>query len=137
MYDLTEERWFHDRKTSRPTNILLDLVRNFDYLQAFGNNTFEQIKQIRGIVFDYPSGHFVNWDGRATCDRCGAFVIPNGYTKSIRLAYGMVAFPRLKHVCLCPACDKSLDDAKQYLSLLPLWGKQPPMPNDWKQYAWL
>lgn len=142
-FDLTNDKWFHRRKSSYHGNLLFEIVENFEWLQATGQNTIENLHFIGGLHLDNPSGYYLNWDGRHVCDRCGTIIEPNGYTKSVQMAYAMKVMPRLKYLCICLNCESELERERKedslYFKNLPkpfCWSK-PVMPNDWDKYVWL
>ena len=139
-YDLTDDGWFRKGKSVIRGNFFMEVVDNFDYLQAFGENTVTRI--LGTNVLDKYSGYILNWDGRHLCDRCGTVLEEDGSAESIQTAYAMKMFPHLKGIGLCPKCDYDLNKKPNPLIettdfTQTVWWKQQEMPDDWQQYAWL
>ncbi len=110
-HDLTARRWFQDRKNRARTNLLLELIPNFGYKRTFGLNTIENtICYLGGYnrTMNRYTGYVMSWDKKHCCDRCGRALKYTG-SKSVKLAYGVSRFKRLKECGLCSECDAILE----------------------------
>lgn len=140
-WDFTADHWFSHRKINQHSNLLLDIVPNFDYLATYGKNTLEGIATYIGEhnYMDKLTGYVIHWDGRHTCDRCGAIKELSGATKNVRLAWALKENPWMKRVGLCANCERDMaNEDKEYIrDDRFLNDTDKPMPNDWVEYAWL
>lgn len=141
--DFTQEKWFSQHKNTSHSNLLLDLVDNFDYLQAFGENSLDNTLIYLGEhnYADKLTGYIMNWDGRHLCDRCGAALDESGSARSVKMAYAKRGAWLRKSCGLCDRCDKDLDneifDTSDSEHKKSYWNIDNSMPNDWNKYAWL
>lgn len=142
-HDFTNKGWFRGKKSHSNSNLLFELLPNFSYLRAFGQNTFQQtVKYLGGYnrTMDKFSGYILSWDKKHCCDRCGRALKYTG-SKSIRLAYGVTKFKRLKECGLCDLCDALLEkDSKDKNRTAPSKYIQfnQKTPRDYRdRYIWL
>lgn len=142
-WDFTQEHWFSNRTSGsrRHSNILLDIVPNFDYLQTYGQNTLERITHYIGEnnILDQRTGYVLRWDGRHCCDRCGAVKELSGDAKRVRLAYALKELPWMKKVGLCLKCEMDMynEDKDLISDTNSLFWTEKQIPNDWDEYIWL
>lgn len=142
-WDFTPEQWFKNKKTTQNSNFLIEVVPNFDYLQAFGQNSLDRVIHYLGHseYFDRYTGYVLKWDGKHCCDRCGKALRITG-CKTVNMAYLIKINPSLTNCGVCSECDlamhkESLDKNLVEKYSLPSWWESKPIPNCWDQYAWL
>lgn len=137
--DFTPERWFSRHSSHRNGNLLFEIIPDFDYLSAFGNNSVSYLGAHNYI--DKITGYEITWDGKHVCDRCGAPLDESGAAKSVRLAYALGKNEWMKkRIGLCTKCEEMMDTLQQNDSehIKAYWKKSNRlMSNDWDRYAWL
>lgn len=110
-HDFTRKRWFSDKKNHSSSNLLFEIIPNFGYMKTFGLNTLNNVTHYLGgynRTMNRYTGYVMSWDKKHCCDRCGKALKYAG-SKSVRLAYGVTKFKRLKECGLCAECDAQLE----------------------------
>ena len=110
-HDFTRKKWFSDKKNHSSSNLLFEIIPNFGYMKTFGLNTLNNVTHYLGgynRTMNRYTGYVMSWDKKHCCDRCGKALKYTG-SKSVRLAYGVTKFKRLKECGLCAECDAQLE----------------------------
>ncbi len=98
-------------------------------------------------TLDRYTGYVLSWDKKHCCDRCGKVLKYTG-SKTVKLAYGVSKFKRLKECGLCSECDAQLEreiekdhveEIIQYKGGIQRYIRTPiRRPNDYRnKYIWL